>query len=111
MPVEPSKSTVFPGHKAKGTAVIFAINYDLKKPGRDYDGLHTAIKSLGDWWHYLGSTWLVDCALDANAIFERLRPHLDGSDRVLVIRVARDYQGWLEPDAWEWINQRTYAAA
>jgi hypothetical protein len=40
--------------------MIFSINYDLKKPDRDYAGLYEAIKSCGEWWHYLGSTWLVD---------------------------------------------------
>jgi hypothetical protein len=46
---------------------IYSINYDLKKPGRDYEGLYTAIKGCGDWWHYLESTWLVDTALNLTA--------------------------------------------
>jgi hypothetical protein len=29
------------------TKMIYAITYDLKKPGQDYAELHDAIKSLG----------------------------------------------------------------
>src|SRR5690606_16815818 len=57
--------------------MIYAINYDLKRPGQNYDKLYDAIKSCGEWWHYLGSTWLVDTPLSATAIWERLAPHVD----------------------------------
>jgi hypothetical protein len=91
--------------------MLYAINYDLKTPGRDYAGLYEAIKSCGAWWHYLDSTWLVDTSLNAGRIFERLRSHVDGTDRVLVIGVTSDYQGWLTDEAWEWINSRQRRAA
>src|SRR5690606_4822099 len=51
------------------TKMIYAINYDLKRPGQNYDELHKAIKNLGDWWHYLGSTWLVDTNLNAKGVW------------------------------------------
>lgn len=86
--------------------MIYAINYDLKKPGRNYEDLHVAIKSCGAWWHYLGSTWLVDTSLTAEGIWQRLAPHVDQNDRVLVIGVTGDYQGWLTKEAWDWINGR-----
>ena len=40
--------------------MIYAVNYDLRQPYRDYSGVFEAIKSCGDWWHFLESTWLVD---------------------------------------------------
>jgi len=91
--------------------MIYAINYDLKQPGRDYSGLYEAIKSCGAWWHYLGSTWLVDTNLDTQGIWKRLDPHIDRNDRMLVIGVTRDYSGWLPKEAWEWINNRRARAA
>lgn len=69
--------------------------------------LYEAIKACGAWWHYLGSTWLVDTTLDANGIWNTLSPHVDKNDSVLVIGVTRDYSGWLPQDAWEWMNTRT----
>ncbi|NKL18482.1 hypothetical protein [Rhizobium leguminosarum] len=86
--------------------MIYAINYDLKKQGQDYSGLYGAIKALGSWWHYLGSTWLVDTSLDANQIVERLTPHFDGNDRLLVIKMGNDRQGLLPEKAWDWITAR-----
>lgn len=87
--------------------MIYAINYDLCTPGKDYKGLYEAIKQCGvSWWHYLDSTWLVDTSLNANTIADRLKAHLDNNDNMLIIRVTRDYQGWLPNEAWEWINSR-----
>jgi hypothetical protein len=91
--------------------MIYSINYDLKRPGQNYEPLYSAIKSCGDWWHYLESTWLVDTNLDANGIWKRLEPHVDKNDRILVIGATKDYEGWLPKDAWDWINSRRYAAA
>lgn len=91
--------------------MIYAINYDLKRPGQNYDALHEAIKSCGNWWHFLGSTWLVDTALSAQGIWNKLEPHVDANDFFLVIGVTRDYQGWLPQEAWAWINIRSLQMA
>ena len=91
--------------------MIYSINYDLHRPGQNYTELYEAIKKLGDWWHYLESTWLVDTSLNANQIFQRLKPSLDSNDSVLIVKFGTDYSGWLTQDAWNWINSRTRAAA
>ncbi|MEQ9690567.1 MAG: hypothetical protein RLO48_12620 [Bauldia litoralis] len=91
--------------------MIYAINYDLKRPGQDYDALHEAIKNCGDWWHFLGSTWLVDTALSSQGICNKLEPYVDTNDVFLVIGVTRDYQGWLPREAWDWINSRSLKMA
>jgi hypothetical protein len=91
--------------------VIYAINYDLKRPGQNYEELFKAIKGCGDWWHYLGSAWLVDTSLTASQIWDRISPHIDRNDIFLIIGVTRDYSGWLPKDAWEWINARSLKMA
>ena len=30
--------------------MIYAINYDLKRPGQNYELLYGAVKSCGAWW-------------------------------------------------------------
>lgn len=85
--------------------MIYSINYDLHKPGKNYEGLHEAIKTCGDWWHHLGSTWLVDSALSAGEIWNRLQPQVDNDDSVLIIGVTRNYSGWLPQRAWDWIRE------
>lgn len=87
--------------------MIYAVNYDLKKPGQNYATLFEAIKSCGDWWHNLGSTWLLDTSLNAQGIWNKIEPHRDSNDFFLIIGVTRDYQGWLPKDAWDWINVRS----
>jgi hypothetical protein len=91
--------------------MIYSVNYDLKKPGQNYAPLYEAIKGCGAWWHFLGSTWLLDTALDATGIWRRLQPHVDANDNVLVIGVTKDYSGQLPPAAWEWIRERRDLAA
>ena len=91
--------------------MIYAINYDLHRPGQNYDELFKTIKSLGAWWHYLGSTWLVDTSLTASQIWNRLQPHTDKNDTFFIAGVTRDYSGWMPPDAWAWLNERKYKMA
>lgn len=94
-----------------GWPVVYAINYDLRQPGRDYEGLYRAIKTCGDWWHFLGSTWLVDTPLNAGQVWDRLAPHVHRNDIVLIHAVGHDKQGWLPQNAWDWINARQPAMA
>lgn len=86
--------------------MIYAINYDLKRPGQNYEALYEAIKNCGEWWHFLGSTRLVDTSLRASGIWDRIAPHVDKNDFFLLIGVTSDYQGWLPQEAWDWINSR-----
>ncbi|MEM7241815.1 MAG: hypothetical protein AAF429_06490 [Pseudomonadota bacterium] len=87
--------------------MIYAINYDLKRPGQNYNDLHDAIKGCGAWWHYLDSCWLVDTNLSASQIWEKLSKHTDSNDYFLITGISRDYSGWLPEKAWEWINSRS----
>lgn len=91
--------------------MIYAISYDLNTPGQNYDGLHSAIKNCGPWWHYLKSTWLVDTNLRADQVWNRLSSHCDKNDLILIVGITQDYSGWLPKDAWDWINQRLRRAA
>lgn len=86
--------------------MVYLITYDLRKPGQNYDDLYTAIKSVGEWIHPLESTWLVNSQLDAKQIHEFICQYIDRNDNVLVIRVTRDYWGWLPKSCWEWLDAR-----
>ena len=91
--------------------MVCAVNYDLSQPGRDYSGLHAAIKSLGAWLHPLGSTWLVHTHLTVSQVAACLRPHIDQNDSLLVIGVTGQADGWLPTEAWEWIRRHPSLAA
>ncbi|GEN80219.1 hypothetical protein [Actinotalea fermentans] len=81
------------------------ITYDLNKPGQNYDSLYEKIRELGTWWHYLDSTWIVVSSLSPSQAFDRLKPSMDASDRMLVLDITKDtYSGWLTQAAWDWLN-------
>ncbi|MBI4095179.1 MAG: hypothetical protein HY435_03235 [Candidatus Liptonbacteria bacterium] len=88
--------------------MIQLITYDLNAPGKDYTSLYEAIKNLGAWWHYLDSTWLVDTQMTTSQVSNQLKPKMDQNDHFLVIRVTKDYQGWLPQEAWNWMNDRIF---
>ncbi|ROR57422.1 hypothetical protein EDB59_4492 [Vibrio crassostreae] len=86
---------------------VYCVSYDLNKSGQDYKGLTDEIKAIGDWWHYLDSTWLVSTSSSASQISDKLRTKIDNNDQLLVIKVTGECAGWLPQKAWDWISQRT----
>lgn len=86
----------------------YLITYDLKNtPLSAYAPLHDEIKGIsGSWWHYLESTWVIKgTSMSADAISNKLLPHIRQGDRLLVIKIDTvDKQGWLPKDAWNWLN-------
>lgn len=59
----------------------------------------TTVQSIGNgWWHCLDSTWIVKSELTAIAIRDRLLPHIDDNDELLVATVTRDV-AWTGFDA------------
>ena len=91
--------------------MVYMITYDLNAPGKDYNGLYEAIKAASDgtWCHFWESSWLIRTGpISANGVFEKLKPHLDDNDRVLVVEVKNNKQGWLEAEHWDYINNNIF---
>jgi len=83
----------------------YLITYDLKNKSRNYDSLYLAIKSLGPWWHYLESTWIVKTNLNSSQIWNNLGAHITTMDYLLITKIdSADKWGWLPQDAWNWLN-------
>lgn len=87
---------------------MILITYDIFDKTRDTAGLTDAIKSLGAWWHHLSTIWLVDTNLTPQEVYEKLAPHLVLNDHQLIIRVHKDYFGWLPEEAWEWLSSKDF---
>ena len=85
----------------------FNVSYDLHSPNANYDALFKELKKCSGWYHCLKSTWLVSTTESAGQLYERLRKVLKVSDRLLVIGVTKEHQGWLPKSAWEWINRHS----
>lgn len=83
---------------------VYCVSYDLNRPGQKYDALYEELKNSPSWWHHLDSTWLIYTEETAQQLSDRLLKHIDKNDQLLVIKVVRAYQGWLNEEAWKWIN-------
>lgn len=84
---------------------VYCISYDLNKTGQNYEELYEELKKSPGFWHYLDSTWLISTTETADQLSNRIRLHLDDNDNLLVIKVVRDYAGWLSKKAWDWIDK------
>ena len=40
----------------------------------------------------------------AQQAWDRIGPHIDANDFLLIIEIRDNVQGWLPKDAWEWIH-------
>ena len=84
--------------------MVYLITYDLNRPGQDYQKLYKAIEHLSNGYsHCLDSTWLINTDLDADKITRKLAPYIDKNDRMLVVKITQDYQGWLDKQHCDWI--------
>jgi len=74
----------------------YQVNYDLRKPGRDYEPLWERLKT----WNAvraLESCWIVPRASSAIALRDDLSQYMDSNDGLLVT-------GMTGESAWRWIS-------
>ena len=90
---------------------VYMITYDLNKAGQNYDKVIEAIKdaSCGIWCTYWKSSYLIKSSLSVQQVSDKITPHLDSNDRLLVIEVKKNYQGWLEESQWKYINEKIFS--
>jgi hypothetical protein len=88
---------------------VLLITYELKTVGKDYTTFFEQIKKNSDgWWHYLEGSWMSNTRMSAEGFAKSLFPYMTQSDYLLVIKVDKEFQGWLPNEAWDWLNQRTF---
>jgi len=88
---------------------VLLVSYALRNNTKDYSPLYDAIKNhTGLWFHYFENIWIIESTLTADAFAKSLYPFIETTDHLLVIRLQKEYQGWLPKEAWEWLNNRQY---
>lgn len=93
---------------------FFAIIYDLRQPGRNYNDLYDAIKELagdGNWQHPMESFWTVSVSefsqKNAESMYEFLRRHIDDNDSLFISRIDNaEHQGWMPKNYWNWFKEK-----
>lgn len=91
--------------------MVCMITYDLNKQGQDYENVIQAIKdaSTGVWCTFWKSSYLIKTNLTVQQVTDKITPHLDGNDTLLVIEVKDNYQGWLSKEQWNYIKESIFS--
>jgi hypothetical protein len=88
---------------------VLLITHALNNRSKDYAPFFDALKgNCNYWWHYFQTTWIVVADHSAHDYAQFLYPHIETTDRLLVVRITREHQGWLPKDAWDWLNDKEY---
>lgn len=88
--------------------MVLLITYEISDKSRNLTELHKVIKSTGNWWHHIDTSWIIQTTEDANKWYNKLKPHFKDADRFLVVKITEHHQGWLTEDAWKWLRNRNY---
>ena len=92
------------------TMSVIQIDYDLSKPGQNYDSLIEKIKYLGDGWcHAMDSVWLIATSKTIAEVYAALKSVIDANDRLLITQFRKPYAGWLDKSVHQWIDQHVPA--
>ncbi len=86
---------------------VYCISYDLKSD--NYSALIESIKAYGFYWHQSESTWFIETTQGAKQILENLNRHLKKGDKILVIKVQKNWwaAGHTEEE-YQWMRERNF---
>ena len=104
---------------------VYLIAYELRNPDsiKNQDSIANAIKSIsGDWWHHLGSVWLVaGNELSAYEIGRKVGPYFkttgaNPEDSFFIVKLDLEspdpvVAGFLPKPAWDWLRSKRTGAA
>ena len=87
------------------------ISFEFNRPDRTYDRVVHVIKSMSDSWaeiHF--AHWYVSTTQSAKQVCERLKPLLDGSDKLIVVDTTNNKAAWanLGEDAIKRLQEQGY---
>lgn len=86
--------------------MILLITIDKNTFLKNYDALHNSIMTADKWWHHMNNTWLIKTDLTPTEWYNKLHHFITVKDRLMIIEVKANYQGWLKQEAWDWLKER-----
>jgi hypothetical protein len=60
---------------------------------------------ISDWWHYLNDAYLVATQHDVNQLYNAVFPGVPKRNLLIIEVDPNNAQGWLPPEAWQWIQK------
>lgn len=70
------------------TPSYYIIAYDLRDADKNYNGVNSRIKRLGESKHILYSTWIVKTERKIQDIFALVRPALNEDDDIFIAKIG-----------------------
>lgn len=83
----------------------YVVTYDLHRPGQQYQTLIQQLESFNTRWRVQQSVWIVATSLAAAAVRDKLTPHLDSNDKLIVAGLDGEaaWRGYGE-DVTKWLK-------
>lgn len=89
--------------------MVILVTYDLNRPGKNYTSLYNALGRVSNTVSKpVESVWLFQTNKSSNQVYNLLRPYVDDSDRLFVVRLTSDYIGWLDGKVVDWLAGRVF---
>ena len=84
---------------------LYSVNYDLRKPGRDYSDLYDLLESYPRWARVLDSFWLIRTTETAVTVRDKIGRVVDENDQY-VVATASAPAAWygLSADLGKWLK-------
>ena len=61
---------------------------------------------MGDWWHYIPSTYIVETATSPKFMADRIIEAFSGLSFIITKIDINDYNGYLDKRAWGWLENK-----
>lgn len=85
---------------------VYSVTLEINTAGSDSNKVIQSIKDLGiKWMQYTPNTVLLYSKDSAETLAKKIFKLITKSDYVLVLRVTKEYYGWMPPSAWEWLDK------
>jgi len=91
---------------------VYLVTWEINKGKSNYSEIRERFIALVQRYDHikdadLDSVVFLSNISTANQVSDDLRVTLDGDDRLIVTKmISGNYQGWLNPNVWKWINVR-----
>jgi hypothetical protein len=86
---------------------VYAVDYDLRKPGRNYDDLYKELQKFPGYCPVLESFWFIVSERTAVQVHDQLKPRMDANDGLVVHEVRKSNAAWsgLKSNVTEWMKK------
>jgi hypothetical protein len=83
----------------------YLVILEANTTGVNYTQFTSELQRSEDWWHYMGSTWIVLRRETLVELQAKLVPMVGQFDRLLILPAKGPGAGWLPKDAWAWLER------